>query len=511
MLKDVDDVEFRILGPLEASVEGRPVPLGGPKQRALLALLLVHAGTVVAADELIDEVWGADAPPTVRAGLQVYLSRLRRTLGSDRGNELLVRHAYGYALMIDPDRLDAERFEQLAREGRDALAEGQVAQAAETLSRALSIWRGPALADLARVPFAQAEARRLEDLRLQAIEHRITAELRLGRSSDVVSELEGLVAAHPYREGLRAQLMLALYRSGRQVEALEAYAAARRVLSDDLGLEPGYALRQLEQAILQHDQVLELAPAAAMVERAPTDATRHPDDSPSRADLAAGAAALHDPALGPLPHVIRRESRTMRGRLALVAAAAAALIAGLIGIAASQSEPTVMLPPRSLALVDPATLELRAVISLNGAPSDLAVGRRAVFVALPGRRSVVAVDPSSRAARRSVQRSGLGAWPPGRTVSGCSTRSLAEWRCSAPTACTSSATRLRPERRRLMRSRAPGETSGSPSATRSSSTGSTAGRVIRSRSGMAAPTRSSTAERGVRWLSGPAPCGSRTR
>src|SRR6266536_2549394 len=251
-------IEFRILGPLELSAGGRVLPLGSPKQRALLALLLVHANETVSRDRLIEELWGDAAPASVESAVHVYLSRLRRLLDSAGGTGLLVRQAHGYRLRVEPDRLDATRFAGLAREGREALAAGEAERAADRLRRALALWRGPALADLESERFAIAAAARLEEGRVSALEQRLEADLALSRDQELIGELETLVAEHPYRERLHAQLILALYRSGRQAEALRAYQQARRTLADELGLKPGHELQELEQAILRQDPTLTL-------------------------------------------------------------------------------------------------------------------------------------------------------------------------------------------------------------------------------------------------------------
>jgi DNA-binding SARP family transcriptional activator len=254
-------IEFRILGPLELSSDGRLLPLGSPKQRALLGLLLVHANETVARDHLIEELWAAAAPATVESGLHVYLSRLRRLLASAGASGVLVRDAHGYRLRVEPEQLDADRFERLVSEGGEAVATDNALVAAERLRQALALWRGPALADLQSERFAITAGARLEERRLFALEQRVAADLALGRDRELIGELETLVAEHPYRERLRAQLMLALYRSGRQAEALRAYQEARRTLADELGLEPGHELKELEQAILRQDPTLTFQPS----------------------------------------------------------------------------------------------------------------------------------------------------------------------------------------------------------------------------------------------------------
>ena len=246
-------MEYRVLGPLEVLNGQRSLPLAGAKQRSLLALLLLHANHVLSRDRLIDELWGNKPPETAVQSLQVYVSRLRKLLPA----ETLLTRPPGYLLEVEPAELDLHCFERLLGEGRDALAEGDPARAATALHNGLGLWRGPALADLAFEPFAQAEIGRLDALRLAAVEERIEADLALGRHADLIGELEALVAENPHRERLRGQLMLALYRSGRQAEALEGYRNARRVLVEELGLEPGAALQRLEKSILVQDDHLD--------------------------------------------------------------------------------------------------------------------------------------------------------------------------------------------------------------------------------------------------------------
>ena len=242
-------MEFRILGPLEVWAEGVEVSLGGPKQRALIALLLLHPNEVVPTDRLIEELWGEDSPERAAAALRVNVSRLRKALPQD----VLTTRSPGYVMRVEPDELDLHRFERLVDEGRSLLARGLAADASERLREALSLWRGPALADFAYESFAQAAIARLEEIRLAAVELRIDADLVLGRHDELVGELEALVAEHPLRERLQMYLMTALYRSGRQAEALDAYKDARRALVDELGIDPSPALQELERAILRQD------------------------------------------------------------------------------------------------------------------------------------------------------------------------------------------------------------------------------------------------------------------
>jgi DNA-binding SARP family transcriptional activator/class 3 adenylate cyclase/tetratricopeptide (TPR) repeat protein len=258
--------ELFVLGALEASRDWRPLELGGRRQRAVLASLLLHADQLVSTDRLIEEVWSDAAPPTALTTLRSYLSRLRSILETE-GTPALVCGPAGYELRLRPDQLDAHRFERLAGAGRAALARGDPEVAAGTLRSALALWRGPAYADVGDRPFAQAEVTRLEELRLRTLEDRIEADLARGRHEALGGELEALVARHPLRERLWGQLMVALYRAGRETEALDTSQRARRVLAEGLGREPGESLRQLERSVLAHDlpSVPDAEPAAPRV------------------------------------------------------------------------------------------------------------------------------------------------------------------------------------------------------------------------------------------------------
>ncbi|HXV58710.1 MAG TPA: BTAD domain-containing putative transcriptional regulator [Gaiellaceae bacterium] len=271
-----------MLGPVEARLDGAPLALGGPKLRALLALLALRAGEAVPRETLVDGVWGATPPSTINAVLNVYLSRIRKLLRSAGADAELVTRPHGYLLRIERERIDAVRFELLAREAQGALAAGDAPRAAAGLRDALSLWRGPPLADVADAPFAALELPRLGELRLAALEDRIEADLRLGRHAAVLPDLEALVVEQPLRERPRAQLMLALYRSGRQSEALRVYRDARVRLAEELGLDPGPELRELERRILVQDPAL-----------APPRAPGPPGyRRPTRLPLAFAAAAL---------------------------------------------------------------------------------------------------------------------------------------------------------------------------------------------------------------------------
>src|SRR4051812_19833684 len=250
-------MEFRVLGPLEVHHRGRLVAVRGRRQRALLAKLVLDLGEAVPDERLLEDLWGDDQPASGGTALRVRVSQLRKALaagspGGDAGAAIVTRGS-GYALEADPEQVDARRFERLVGEGREAIREGRPAEAVPLLDEGLALWRGPALADLAYEQFAQLEIARLEELRLDALEERVEAELALGRDAELVGELEVLVAAEPLRERLRGQLMVALYRSGRQAEALAAYRDARRALTHELGIEPSPALQELERAMLRQD------------------------------------------------------------------------------------------------------------------------------------------------------------------------------------------------------------------------------------------------------------------
>jgi DNA-binding SARP family transcriptional activator len=254
-------MDYRILGPLEVRGADGLVVLRGARQRELLAALLLHPNEIVSTDRLIEELWEGDPPPTAAKMIQNGVSQLRKLLEPDReagAEPLLVTRSPGYVLRIQAGELDAHRFERLVEEARAELAAGASAEATTRLRQALELWSGPVLADLADASFARTESARLEELRLAATEDRIEAELELGHHGDLVAELEALVAQHPLRERLRAQLMLSLYRSGRQAEALRVYQETRQALVEELGLEPGPALQRMERAVLVQDPALEL-------------------------------------------------------------------------------------------------------------------------------------------------------------------------------------------------------------------------------------------------------------
>lgn len=366
-------LKFRLLGPFEVLIDGQRVELGGARPKAVLAILLLHRGETVSSERIIDELWGETPPDTATKTVQVYVSRLRKALGEG----LVVTHGAGYALETGPDDVDVDTFERLAREGHEALERGDTNDAAAQLREALECWRGEALADFAYESFAQNEIARLEELHLAATEDRIDADLALARHAVLVPELEALVREHPTRERLRGQLMLALYRSGRQTEALDSYRSARRTLADELGLEPGPELRELEQEILRQDPALD-APAS------PGLAQRVRERSRAGVLVAFGGGLI-------------------------LATAAAAVIAG------GGTDKFKPAAANSLAVIDPASNRMVGNVPTGAVPTDVAAGAGAVWVANTRDDTVTQVDPRTK---RSVRTTSPGSSVAGLTVGG---------------------------------------------------------------------------------------------
>src|SRR5919197_919788 len=394
-------MDFRILGPLQVFDGDVEVSLGSPKERALLAVLLLHARTVVSRERLIDELWGESPPPTAAKALNVHVSQLRKAL-TRNARETVVTRPPGYALEIEPARLDAVRFEQLLAEAREQVAAGEVASARRLLGEALALWRGPALAGVELQAAARTEAGRLEELRLSAQLDRIDCELALGLHEQLVGELEALVAEQPLRERLRGQLILALYRSGRQADALSAYREARETLVGQLGIEPSAALQRLERAILNQDPSLE-APAG----------TARPELEPSAQLERRERAVLHqEPELeGPSGAASMRWRPRRRGRLlvalgglALALAAAAAAIAALLAGTRGRAG-RVVVPPDSVVAIDATTNKVVAAIPLSAKPTGIAVSDGAVWVGNYDDETLVRVDAKTRTVVRAI---GLG-------------------------------------------------------------------------------------------------------
>jgi DNA-binding SARP family transcriptional activator/streptogramin lyase len=362
-------MDFHLLGPLEVFDGDRAVRVGEGRQRSVLAFLLLHHDELVTTDRLIDALWGERPPPTAGKVLQNQVAQLRRALG-DRDATLLQTHGHGYALHLVGGRLDVELFEELVREGDAAMADDDPGHASRALTAALAQWRGPALTEFAYEPFARPEIARLEEERVAAVEQRVDADLALGRHAALVPELEGLVEEHPARERLRAQLMLALYRSGRQGDALDTYRQGRTALLDALGVETGPALRELEAGILRQDP--ELAP--------------EPHHWPS--------VKGHPwrPAIGLL---------LMGGALLVVAAVAAALLAAAHRPATAPAR----IPAGSVGAVDPASGRVLGSVSVHGVPGALAATRDRLWVSSDA-GTLTGIDARRRSIAEVIARGG---------------------------------------------------------------------------------------------------------
>lgn len=384
-------IAFEILGPLEVRASGVPITIGGPRQRALLALLLCNANRVVSRDRLVEELLGDQPADSAQRMLRVQISRLRKVLAVDGVERRLVARPPGYMLVVEEGELDLEVFEQLLADGRQALGRGDPERAAVLLRDAESLWRGRPLADLEFEPFARFEAQRLEELRLLAIEARIDAELELGRHATLCPELETLAAEHPLRERLRAQLMLALYRSGRQAEALEAYRTARSVLVSELGLEPGPPLRQLEQAILEHDPTLE-PPRSGRQGGAPASAAAHEPEreQPPGRQFDGGPRPARRAALRPRPLVVA------------MCVAIAAVTAGAIIVLLPASSGGIAAAANSVAVIDPHQDRVVEAVSVGADPEGIAAGVGAIWVANTADHTVSDIDPASRHLTRTL-------------------------------------------------------------------------------------------------------------
>jgi DNA-binding SARP family transcriptional activator len=377
--------QFGILGPVEARRDGVEVRLGGRNQRAVLALLLLQAGRVVSIERIAGELYGEEAPVTAVTQVHRQVSELRKALDAS----VIETRPPGYLARVGPDDLDLSRFEVLTERGAGALAGGDPGLARDLLREALGLWRGPALADLADEQFAQRPIARLEELRIAALEHRLEADLRLGGDSDLVPELRELAEAHPLREQLREMLMVALYRAGRQVEALDVYRDARRELIDSFGLEPGPGLRDLEQAILRHDPAL-APPDRALAWRAdPTAGTvlvaawgagrlgallppavelaRHP-----RRELIVALLVPDEPALGAATAELARLRETL-GAGARTAAFVSARPGDDLARLVRSHEPDLVLLDAPPGFADGVDLEPELTRALAGSPCDVAI------------------------------------------------------------------------------------------------------------------------------------------
>jgi DNA-binding SARP family transcriptional activator/DNA-binding beta-propeller fold protein YncE len=350
-------VEFRILGPLQVLDRGAEVALRSAKERALLAVLLLHAGTPVSRDRLIDELWGESPPPTAATALNVHVSQLRKTLARN-GSVRIATRPPGYAIEVEPDQLDAARFEELVAAARAEIGRSSLDAASRLLRDALALWRGPALDGVALESTTRHEVARLDELRLGALMDRIDCDLALGLHEQLIGELEALVGKHPLQERLRGQLMLALYRADRQADALRAYRDARAAFVDELGIEPSPSLQRLEKAILNQDPSLE-APAPARSAAAPAKpSTRH------RRGVAIAGVAL----------------------------AAIASVAVVVATRGHGSAAPVTIRPDSVAVVDPHTNAVVADIALHAWPAAIAFGGGSLWVATKN-DTLLQIDP----------------------------------------------------------------------------------------------------------------------
>lgn len=364
-------MRFCVLGPIEVYNGSRRVAVRGARQRALLALLLVHAGEVVSRDRLVDALW--DRVPTAGGAqsLDTYLSRLRRAFRDVGVEGVIETRAPGYVLRAEDT--DAARFEALLRDGRTALAEGDPAQASELLGEGIALWRGDAYLEVRDEPWARAEVDRLEELRLAAIETRIEAELSLGRHAALVPELELLVARHPTRERLVGHLMVALYRSGRQADALAAYRAARSMLVEELGIEPAPELRRLEAAVLAQDPALDPpVGSAAAVETEPSLPSAEPETSSTR----------------------RRTNRRTLAAASVVAVVALAVVA-VLALSGGDATPRRGIEADAAGALDPASGTITASVGVGAAPAGITAGGDRVWVTNGADGTVSRIDPAA--------------------------------------------------------------------------------------------------------------------
>ena len=397
-------MEFRILGPLEVLHDGHELPLGPAKERAVLGVLLLHAGSIVSRTQLIDGLWGESPPPTAAKAVNVYVSQVRRTL-SPNGREPIVTQAPGYVVNLEEEALDATRFQLLAAAARERAQAGELEAAAALMREALGLWRGPALAGLELEGSARDDVARLEDLRLTAELDLVDYQLALAEHEQLVPELERRVAQHPLDERVRGQLILGLYRSGRQADALNAYRETRETLVSELGIEPSAPLQRLERGILNHDPSLEAPTGVTRSGRDPREGRRKPTHSHE------GGSGSFDAESWP---VIRRRRPSRRTIALLVILLLAAASVASVGVWRQPGSPAAasQVPPHSLVAIDPRTDALTR-IPMDWTPSALALGGNTLW-ALDREDQVVAlVDPRSH---RIEQVIGLGLAPASASV-----------------------------------------------------------------------------------------------
>lgn len=362
-------MEFRILGPLEVVEDGNPIALGTLKERLVLGVLLLHANEFVSREHLIDDLWGEAPPPTAHKAVNVYVSKLRKALGSP-GVDRIATASGGYRLHVEPESLDATRVEVLLAEAQEFVAKGEPESAARRFEEALSLWRGPTLAGLPLESLGREEVARLDELRLTAVMDRIDCDLALGRHDQVLGELKVLVREHPLRERLRAQQMLALYRADRQAEALDAYAEARRTLVDDLGIEPSEALQRLQQAILRHDPSLETPEGTAEIDGLASSPTPPPT---LLADIGR--------------YRIRKRLHTRRWQLALAGMVVLSGSAVAAAVLSTSARATPHVVPDSLVRVGPSG-KILSVTQLGAEPQQITATATGVWISNLGENSV---------------------------------------------------------------------------------------------------------------------------
>ena len=378
-------MEYRILGPLEVADGSGAVALGTVKERLVLAVLLLHANEVVSRDRLIDELWGESPPPTAKKAVNVYVSKLRRTLAHD-GADPIQTVAGGYRLSIDADRLDSTQVHELLTRARGSASAGELDAASELFRQALALWRGRVLAGLELESVGRHAIEQLEELRLTAVMDRIDCDLALGRHEQLIGELNRLVSEYPLRERLRAQQMLALYRADRQAEALDAYQHARQTLVDELGIEPSEALQRLQRGILAHDPALEIATGIGA------------RTGPAAQPLPAAESPL-PPARTEPPTTLGRGARARfrprRRRIVLATLLSLALAGGLTALTTRASGHRA-LPPQveanSLVQLDPTTGKAVTVVPAGLEPGPIATTPSALWIVNRGDRTVSRYD-----------------------------------------------------------------------------------------------------------------------
>jgi DNA-binding SARP family transcriptional activator len=375
-------MEFRILGPLEVVEDGKPVALGTLKERLVLGVLLLHANEFVSRERLIDELWGVAPPPTARKAVQVYVSKLRKSLGGNSQDPIATADG-GYRLVVNPGLFDADRMRSLVAGARGRMADGESEEASRLLQEALAFWRGPTLAGLVLESVGRDEVAQLDELRITSLMDRIDCDLAQGRHEQVLGELQVLIREHPLRERLRGQQMLALYRADRQADALDAYQQARHDLMDELGIAPSESLQRLQQAILQHDPALE-APAGT------SDAN--------------GATPAPLPVADAVPEAVSRRSRpwrpALRRRYLVVAGlAGVAVIAALVAFLSTRpsgpppsSSPVSSVSPNSVAFLSSANRKLVGYHGGLGKPGPMAVDGNILWIVARGDGTITRYD-----------------------------------------------------------------------------------------------------------------------